>query len=122
MHMKTFATIAATILLTASILYFVLQPDTSGSAHVDTTPASSAPVASAGKLASVESLVGGLETRLASDPSDGKSWLLLAKSYDHLGRSEEARDAYDKAASLGTTDARFEMTLAQRAFTAEDWQ
>ena len=101
MHMKTFAPIAATILLTASILYFVLQPDASGSTHIGTAPASSTPTASAGKLASVEALVGGLETRLASDPTDGKGWLLLAKSYDHLGRGEEARHAYDKAASLG---------------------
>ena len=122
MYMKTLASIAATILLTASILYLVLQPSASDSAHDRATPMRAVPAASAGKLASVESLVGGLETRLASDPTDGKGWLLLAKSYDHLGRGQEAREAYDRAASLGMADARFEMTLAQRTFAAEDWQ
>jgi len=60
--------------------------------------------ASRDKAASVSALLTGLEERLRSDPGNGKDWLLLAKSYDHLGRIEDAADAYAKAAALGVTD------------------
>lgn len=61
------------------------------------------------KAGSVESLLGGLEQRLADNPDDGKGWLLLARSYDHLGRRDAARDAYEKAAALGAADAGLEV-------------
>ncbi len=62
----------------------------------------------AGKAASsVSSLLAGLEQRLERQPNDGKGWLLLAKSYDHLGRSDDAKVAYEKAAALGITDTEF---------------
>ena len=64
------------------------------------------------KIGSVTSLLAGLETRLAENPDDAKGWLLLAKSYDHLGREQDARDAYEKAAALGMTDATLESRLA----------
>lgn len=57
------------------------------------------------KAGSIESLLSGLEQRLAENPEDGKGWLLLAKSYDHLGRAEAAQNAYAKASALGVTDA-----------------
>lgn len=63
------------------------------------------------KAGSVTALLGGLEARLADNPDDAKGWLLLAKSYDHLGRNAEARDAYEKAAALGLTDADLEARL-----------
>lgn len=56
------------------------------------------------KAASVSALLTGLEERLRSSPGDGKDWLLLAKSYEHLGRYEDAAEAYAKAAALGVTD------------------
>lgn len=59
-----------------------------------------------GKVESVASLVIGLEERLEQNPDDGKGWLLLAKSYHHLGRLDEARDAYRRADTLGHGDAR----------------
>jgi cytochrome c-type biogenesis protein CcmH len=64
------------------------------------------PGSSAGstQLASVESMVGGLEQRLADQPDDGKGWLLLAKSYRHMGRMDDAREAYSRAESLGSGD------------------
>lgn len=58
------------------------------------------------KIASVSSLVAGLEARLEQEPDDAKGWLLLAKSYWHLGRAEDARDAYGKASALGQADDR----------------
>lgn len=69
------------------------------------------------KVGSVTSLLSGLETRLADNPDDAKGWLLLAKSYDHLGRSADARDAYAKATALGMTDADLEARLAQGSST-----
>ena len=60
-------------------------------------------------VGSVSSMVAGLAERLEADPDDGKSWLLLAKSYKHLNRLPEARKAYEAAAALGEYDA----TLAE---------
>ena len=54
------------------------------------------------KAASVPSLVGGLEAKLAQDPNDAKGWLLLAKSHDHLGDRDAAWAAYARAKELGT--------------------
>ena len=74
------------------------------------------------KAKSVTALLGGLEARLADNPDDAKGWLLLAKSYDHLGRTADAQDAYAKAAALGMTDAALEGRLRaddQAASTAE---
>ena len=69
------------------------------------------------KAGSVTSLLAGLEARLAENPDDAKGWLLLAKSYDHLGRGEDARAAYDKAAALGMTDAALESRLQESSAT-----
>lgn len=63
------------------------------------------------KAASVSTLLDGLEARLQDDPEDARGWLLLAKSYDHLGRTEEAAMAYGKAAALGLTDDVLEARL-----------
>jgi cytochrome c-type biogenesis protein CcmH len=56
-------------------------------------------------VGSVASMVSGLAARLAENPNDGGSWLLLAKSYKHLGQIPDAIAAYSKAAALGNTDA-----------------
>lgn len=60
---------------------------------------------------SVASLVDGLRTRLEREPDDAGGWLLLAQSYDHLGRRAEAIDAYKRARSLGKSDLDFEAQL-----------
>lgn len=64
------------------------------------------------KIASVTSLLAGLEQRLAKNPADGDGWLLLAKSYQHLGRVEEALTAYEKGAALGHADPSVAASLA----------
>lgn len=63
------------------------------------------------KAASVTDLLAGLERRLQEDPEDAKGWLLLARSYDHLGRREDAATAYEKAAGLGLADDALEARL-----------
>ena len=80
----------------------------------------SAQQANAGdKVGSVTSLLNGLEARLAENPDDAKGWLLLAQSYDHLGRSDDARPAYEKAAALGLTDAALEDRLRNEPSATE---
>jgi cytochrome c-type biogenesis protein CcmH len=68
--------------------------------------AAKSPVDTAGKqeLASVNQMLAGLEERLRQQPDDGKGWLLLAKSYDHLGRKADSVNAYTRARELGVED------------------
>ena len=89
----------------------------------DTTSRSTSEQAAAAKtdaIAPVESLLAGLEQRLENNPDDAKGWLLLAKSYQHLGQDEKARSAYDKAEALGQVDTTFADSLASVAAPAEN--
>jgi hypothetical protein len=70
------------------------------------------------RAGSVSSLLAGLEEKVAKDPADGDNWLLLAKSYHHLGRATEARDAYAKANALGRVDSALERLLSEASTTA----
>ena len=80
------------------------RPDAAG---YSTQPSSSRPAATEQqgarheKAGSVASLIDGLEARLEKNPDDGKGWLLLAQSYEFLGRPEDAAGAYDRAGALG---------------------
>jgi len=63
-------------------------------------------------LGTVASLLDGLKTKLEENPDDAGNWMLLARSYQHLGHYAEALAAYERAQSLGTTDTEFEAWLA----------
>ncbi len=62
--------------------------------------------------ASVASLVDGLKERLEREPIDADGWILLARSYEHIGRRPEAIAAYDRAKSLGKSDPTLDELLA----------
>jgi cytochrome c-type biogenesis protein CcmH len=62
--------------------------------------------------ASVASLVDGLKERLEQEPNDADGWILLARSYEHIGRRAEAVAAYDNAKSLGKTDPTLDASLS----------
>lgn len=62
----------------------------------------------ANSTASVGSLVDGLRERLQREPNDGSGWLLLARSYEHLGRYPEAALARERARSLGEVDGELD--------------
>ena len=64
----------------------------------------SSSTSAAQQVGSVADMVEGLAARLETNPEDGASWLLLAKSYKHLGQIPDAIAAYAKAAALGKTD------------------
>ena len=53
------------------------------------------------KLASIESMLEGLEKRLEKEPNDAKGWALLGKSYQYMQRIDDAKAAYEKAKKLG---------------------
>ena len=53
------------------------------------------------RLASVADMLAGLELRLQVGDGKVEDWLLLAKSYYHLGRQPQAREAYDRAVAMG---------------------
>lgn len=72
------------------------------------------------KVGSVESLLGGLEARLEEDPDDGKGWLLLAQSYEILGRTEEAKVAYEKATTLGQSNEGLAARLSEASAGSVD--
>ncbi|MBX2858152.1 MAG: hypothetical protein KTR17_05780 [Cellvibrionaceae bacterium] len=55
------------------------------------------------KIASIESMITGLEQRLEKDPNDAKGWALLGKSFQYMKRLPEAQKAFEKAKQLGYT-------------------
>ena len=100
--------------LAAVGLYAMLgSPDavTIESARGNHVPGTSKNEQSARSVATVDSLVDGLIARLQDEPDDAGGWLLLAKSYQHLGRNAEGIEAYRRAQSLGKTDVNLEATL-----------
>lgn len=91
----------------AGVYLFVGSPQAASldrNSHAGDTVDRNSPAEDRKPIASVASLVDGLAERLNDNPSDSKSWLLLARSYKHLGRVTEAKEAYDRAAALGEYD------------------
>jgi len=110
---------ATVVAFVAASIYWVVEPvqsSTSDATRFEATSTPSAPPAKNEKTASVGNLIGGLERRLEDDPNDGKGWLLLAKSHDHIGNSAAAWNAYARARELGTNDDALETKLAARLF------
>ena len=116
MDARSVMSLAAVILATAVITYWIVQPSAPHNVSSHEAVASAGQAKTNAKLDSVANLVGGLETRLQENPEDAKGWLLLAKSYDHLGDNEKALRAYTKAVELGLSDTHMEMKLVQTAF------
>lgn len=56
---------------------------------------------SATGLDSVDVMLVGLRQRLETQPEDIDGWILLSKSYFHVNRQKQAKEAYDKAMALG---------------------
>lgn len=112
--------------LTAFSLYFLLgspgvESAETGAAHKsgEYAKASSSNSDSTKSVATVDNLVDGLRARLEQEPDDAGGWLLLARSYDHLGRNGEAIDAYERARALGKADVDFETSLLGKSLVPE---
>lgn len=108
--------IVAVVLLAIGLYAVIGRPDAAFlSASGNTSMSDRQPVSSTSrskKVGSIASLLEGLEQRLQREPNDAGGWLLLAKSYQRLGRTAEADDAYAKAKALGQSDATIEASLA----------
>jgi cytochrome c-type biogenesis protein CcmH len=107
-------TVLAALLLAIGLYIAIGRPDVVSSPRVQQTSAlaiQKPPSNEENEAASVNELLTGLEQRLEKDPDNAKGWLLLAKSYDHLGRPQDAAAAYDKASALGVSDSDLEARL-----------
>ena len=98
--------IVAIVAVTFALTLRAMESDTSPASHSQTnlTDPSAYVESPTSQIPSLSSLIGGLEARLEENPNDGRGWLLLAKSYEHLGRYDDAREAFAHAAALGATD------------------
>jgi len=69
-----------------------------------------------GQVAPIDSLIGGLEARLAENPDDANGWVLLAQSYAFLGDQTRAEHAVQRAVALGVDEGtlRDRINLATR--------
>lgn len=65
------------------------------------------------KNATIQAMVTRLAERLKQDPSDGKGWAMLGRSYRALGMPDEAKDAYRNAVTLlpEEVQARVELSI-----------
>ncbi len=59
------------------------------------------PIPQPTSVAPVGDLLSGLEARLEENPDDLSGWRLLAQSYAHVGRWEDAEAAAERAIELG---------------------
>ena len=84
-------------------------PDAGGVVPIQTSTTQSG---STKEVASIASLVGGLEERLEMNPDDAQGWLLLAKSYRHLDRPADFSRAYARAIGLGLNEPDLDDYLA----------
>ena len=55
--------------------------------------------------AKVEEMAASLATKLERDPGNGEGWIVLARTYNSMGRFPEAVRAYEKAVALIPDDA-----------------
>jgi cytochrome c-type biogenesis protein CcmH len=103
------AAIAAVIILPAIGLGFYLKlgspeiPSQSAFARVDTPMGAQ----------SIASLIGQVEAHLASNPSDGAGWEVIAPVYMRLGRFNDAAEAWRKTIALNGDSAARESALGE---------
>lgn len=70
---------------------------------------------SGAKVQSMEAAAAGLEARLAREGGNANDWLLLAQSYDFLGRPDDAQRARGRAANAGASNSRSAPTASNPA-------
>jgi hypothetical protein len=75
-------------------------------------PTRPAPAAGDAGVASVESLIGGLEARLAKQPNDANGWALLAQSYAYTADDAARERAVKRAVELGVDEQSLRERIA----------
>jgi hypothetical protein len=73
--------------------------------------------------APIESLIGGLEARLAAEPNDAGGWALLAQSYAFVANTTGVESAVERAVALGVDEQtlRAQVQRAERSVPPRDW-
>lgn len=103
------ATVATVLIPLLSVsLYLVLGggPRALQAGPIDTPAKESSPAHADGTTnLSIEEATKRLAARLQREPNDADGWLLLAKSYDFLGRAPEAADAMAHFRALGNNSS-----------------
>jgi Flp pilus assembly protein TadD len=56
---------------------------------------------SSAKAPAIDSLIEPLRKKLQDNPEDAGNWALLGRSYEYLGRRQEANEAFAQARALG---------------------
>jgi hypothetical protein len=86
-------------------------------------PVTAAATGTGVQAAPVESLVTGLEARLAAQPDDANGWVLLAQSYAFTGNGEGVEHAVRRAVELGVDEQslRDRVQGAKRSPHPVDW-
>ena len=98
--MNRFLVVVVVAVFTMSVPVFVeAQADRGVDAGVE-----SAPHSVQSKADPVANLVDGLKARLQANPDDVNGWVLLARSYQHLQRWEEAFEAAREAKKRGYSE------------------
>lgn len=75
--------------------------------------AAASQMSEADQRAMIDGMVKKLETRLQQQPGDFEGWVRLGQSYRVLGRSEDARKAWEKAKALKPNDPAVNNLLKQ---------
>ncbi|HEY6121288.1 MAG TPA: c-type cytochrome biogenesis protein CcmI [Pyrinomonadaceae bacterium] len=107
--------LAVTLPLLAVALYAKFGNSNARPPETESPPAATAPAAeNAGGMsqAQIEANVDRLAKRLESNPSDVQGWIMLARSYNTLGKYDESSKAYEKAVALKPKDADLLANLA----------
>jgi len=112
---RTAYAIAVALPLLAIVLYAKFGNINARSAETESPPAAAAPNSEGGGMsqAQIEANVAKLAKRMESNPADAQGWIMLARSYDTLGKYNESSKAYEKAIALKPRDADL---LARLAF------
>ncbi len=71
------------------------------------------------RLTMIDAMVGQLAARLEENPADLEGWVRLARSYEVLGRTADARDAAARAAELSPEDPTLLVQLGRLTYEAE---
>ena len=77
-----------------------------------TNPVTKMPSKSTDKVDSVDALLDGLRSRLEAHPDDLDGWVLLAKSYQYLGKAKESKQAFFRAQELGYIGAEIDVNAS----------
>ena len=65
------------------------------------TRAVAANTESQGRAPAIDSLIEPLRQKLRDKPEDAGNWVLLGRSYEYLGRRQDANEAFARARALG---------------------